>query len=67
MTDRETMALIGANTKLQTRLVYSFCGLLALFFPGYVSFFFLRAFGDALKRLSVDQREAVNRLIFGLD
>jgi len=40
MTDQQMMALLGANTSIQTRFAYAAIGVLSLFFPGFVSFVF---------------------------
>lgn len=59
MTDQQHMALIGASTSLQTRCLYALLGLLALFFPGYVTWAFLKAIKDAIQRLSFEDRCAL--------
>ena len=59
MTDNQMMALLGANTSLQTRFAYAAIGVLALFFPGYVTVAFLKSASDALQRLSFEERCAL--------
>lgn len=59
MTDKEMMALVATNTSLQSRLAYAVLGLLALFFPGYVTVAFLKSTSDALHRLSFEERCAL--------
>jgi hypothetical protein len=59
MTDKEMMALVATNTSLQSRFAYAVLGLLALFFPGYVTVAFLKSISDALQRLSFEERCAL--------
>jgi hypothetical protein len=63
MTDNQMMTLLGANTSVQTRFVYAAIGVLALFFPGFVSFAFLKATSNALKRLSFEERCALASML----
>ena len=63
MTDNEMMALLGANTSLQARFAYVAIGVLALFFPGYVTVAFLKSTSDALQRLSFEERCALANVL----
>lgn len=63
MTDDQMMALLGANTSLQTRFAYAVIGVLALFFPGYVAVAFLKATSNALQRLSFEERSALAKIL----
>lgn len=63
MTDDQMMALLGANTSLQTRFAYVVIGVLALFFPGYVAVAFLKATSNALQRLSFEERSALANIL----
>jgi uncharacterized membrane protein YuzA (DUF378 family) len=63
MTDNQMMALLGANTSLQTRFAYAVIGVLALFFPGYVAVAFLKSTSNALQRLSFEERCALANVL----
>jgi len=63
MTDTQQMAVLVALTSLKTRFVYALLGLLALFFPGYVAWVFLKSIKAAMQRLSFEERCALANLL----
>jgi len=63
MTDKQMMTLLGVNTSIQTRFAYAAIGVLSLFFPGFVSFAFLKSTSNALKRLSFEERDALANML----